>query len=417
MVISAYIDDAKFNVPTDDLPVRSLYMRLFRSWHDGDDYYHAALVDQNIHRLLALGHAEAAGEGYRITDAGKRAWAKANASALTRVSVRAERMQAISYVASLKEYLDEKEDTVSKLIEDLRRFLDHIDSDTATTVKGIDKTVLMTAIRQGYAERVDKNLYRITDKGRMYLHNPIQIVRAAETEPARDAGFNQDALIHRLLAGQTIMRAELTTKEEQEFFRRLQRDVHVTVSGDGYVISRAGREAYENFGQDADVEVKAAPEVTAYSDPAPADNSLLDAPAVAKPGKRPYKRHAPPLEPKTTSATVIHTSGRDLTPAEIAALREHVQAASSIAPATVSHTNGQDQSSGQIAAIQELMQTVPITAPATSRPEPAAEHRCDGKDCLPCRVLAAVMDKVPEVKDLFEAMHAQDIILNNLGKR
>lgn len=359
---------AVYNVPTAELEERSLYMRLFRSWLDGESYYHAALVGPCIDRLIEVGHAEAAGHGYVITHAGKKAWAAMCTLLVTRASQRA---MNEANTQALKQFLvDEGASYVGNLMNELRRLLMLVDSNVPTVVRDFDKTVLMSAVRQGYAERLEPKTYRITEAGRAWLKENGATVSLA-TAPA--AEFNPNALIHRLLAGQTIMRAELTSKEEQEFFRRLVRDVHVTVSGDGYVITKAGRAALENFGEPAPVASKPEsdpepPVGTAFSEPDVEAEAAPD-PAVAddKPAKRPYtRRQTRPV----SDAQPIQTS------------------------------------------------TGSFLVPVTSRPDPEpVAHTCDGKDCLPCRVLAAVMDKVPEVKDLFEAMRAQDVILDSLGKR
>jgi hypothetical protein len=56
---------------------RSLYMRMYRSVLEGDAYYPAPLA-AGVNELIARGHAESLGAGYRLTGDGIRAWMRIN---------------------------------------------------------------------------------------------------------------------------------------------------------------------------------------------------------------------------------------------------------------------------------------------------------------------------------------------------
>lgn len=56
---------------------------------------------------------------------------------------------------------------------------------------------------------------------------------------------------------------------------------------------------------------------------------------------------------------------------------------------------------------------LPTPAPAPEPQQPCTD--CDS--CLHRRVLDKVMERLPEVRDLLEAMEAEDFILRNLGGR
>lgn len=58
---------------------------------------------------------------------------------------------------------------------------------------------------------------------------------------------------------------------------------------------------------------------------------------------------------------------------------------------------------------------VPVTASAVP-PTPAQPCTADCGNCLHRRVLDAVMQRLPEVRDLFEAMYAQEWLLEKLDK-
>lgn len=344
-----------YNVPLEEIEERSLYMRLFRSWLDGDKFYHAAFCGEAIHRLLEVGHVEAVGQGYVITNAGKKAWAVMCVLLINRTSIRRE-SETVNQV--LKQiYDDEREEHMGNLMSELRRFLALVDNDVATTVRDFDKTVLMTAVKQRYAERLEPKVYRITAAGRAWLRENGATVKAETAAPK----VNFDALIHRLLAGQTIMRAELATKEEQEFFRRLQREVHVTVSGDGFVITRGGREAFDDFGQDAPEEA------------APAEETAFSEPAEDKPAKRKYTRR----EPRASGGPV------ETQPAALMAADPPLE---------------------ELFVPNDKMLVI-------------NKQDCGDCDCLPRRVLAAVIDVRPDVRELFELMMREEQLLRDLGKR
>jgi len=65
---------ARSRVPEDEFAVRSLYMRLYRSLLDEDHSYPARFCE-GVDPLLAEGHVERINGGYRLTEAGVRAWA------------------------------------------------------------------------------------------------------------------------------------------------------------------------------------------------------------------------------------------------------------------------------------------------------------------------------------------------------
>lgn len=69
-------------VPDEAIEVRSLYMRMFRSWWQQDHCYPAQLCD-GVEALLAEGHAERINGGFRLTEEGVQAWAEMNAELLT----------------------------------------------------------------------------------------------------------------------------------------------------------------------------------------------------------------------------------------------------------------------------------------------------------------------------------------------
>lgn len=60
----------------DQVAIRSALMRLYHSRVYGDWYYPAGFVNGQTETLLAAGWMQAAGEGWRMTEAGIRAWAE-----------------------------------------------------------------------------------------------------------------------------------------------------------------------------------------------------------------------------------------------------------------------------------------------------------------------------------------------------
>jgi len=67
-----------------DFDVRCVYMKLYKSWFEGDAYLPAPFVGNGIQHLIDAGHAESVPHGYRMTEEGVNAWAQMNAEMLHR---------------------------------------------------------------------------------------------------------------------------------------------------------------------------------------------------------------------------------------------------------------------------------------------------------------------------------------------
>jgi len=238
-----------YNVPAGEIEIRSLYMRLFNAHINGEPFYPAAFAGQHINMLMIRGHAERHEQGYRITESGCRAWADMNRFILTgtpNLSRNARHSTGLKQlIPFLKSGLNE-EDDMSKLMDAVKAFLQQVDSKIPTLVNGIEKTVLMTAVRQGYVERHTKNTYTLTDGGSDFLNNgkTPEVVKI-ETNNGIDTAFNPAALLQRLLTTNSIERVKLTSKDEQEFMTELLREGHVTLEGSTYLTTPAGRRALD----------------------------------------------------------------------------------------------------------------------------------------------------------------------------
>lgn len=234
---------ADYNVPTEEIEERSLYMRLFRSWLDGEKFYHAAFVGTAITRLLEMGHAEAVGPGYVLTKAGMKAWAIMCVWLITRTSIRRE-SETVNQV--LKQiYDDEGENHMSKLMTSLRELLEKLNvTGDWTDVSDIQKQILASAIASNYAERRETGIFRITQRGREYLQGGAAPVHKVKLEAPLDefAGLK-----NRLLKHKRIERAELASAAEQAFMSALLREVIVTMTGVNYVLTAGCEEALGRF--------------------------------------------------------------------------------------------------------------------------------------------------------------------------
>lgn len=72
----AFAARKKLDVTEAEIEVRSLYMRLYRSRIEGDAAYPAKFVNGHADALIDAGHIQRLDDGYRLTEAGVRAWAE-----------------------------------------------------------------------------------------------------------------------------------------------------------------------------------------------------------------------------------------------------------------------------------------------------------------------------------------------------
>lgn len=323
-----------YKVPTEDLPVRSLYMRLFRSWLDKEDYYHAALVGGEITWLLNRGHAEPVGAGYRITETGCKAWAKMNAQLLTDVSVRKQRSQQLSYIAALKEFYEDDGD--QDMNSEFRNMLILLDErGDWTDCSQFPKTAKMSIAAHRFADKQARNIYRINERGRAWLRGEvvpgIKGQAAQETIPALETDepdmlpemLGDQVVTAHLLEDKKIFKSSLVDKADAALMTRLLKCGYVTLHSNTFWLTTAG-EAYLRGREEASTTFSNAPAETDAAEEAAVEITIVEPPDDA--------------------------------------------------------------------------------------------GKCGDCDCLPARVLARVMDRMPEVRDLFELVHQEERILQKLGK-
>lgn len=163
-----------------DVPMRELYMRLYRSWWEQDEYYHAAFCEPVvIEQMHEMGHVEPVGEGWRITEAGLQAWARLNEDLMRTFKRSAFEKEMFDPLwqrigverrsrEPMKANTDKRE--LVRLTPTQRQILEILaNGQGAVLPRHLMGKAVGWLLQAGLVQRVEMGQWRITDEGRMRL--------------------------------------------------------------------------------------------------------------------------------------------------------------------------------------------------------------------------------------------------------